>query len=216
MRRRLQETFHLSPSAACANGGFFSSLAASSAGHHAGHIPSISVSVQTEPTGMANMNGNATQIPHTTSLIGNGVGLFQNGGGINANPVAGNGGNNYATLPHPHHHHGGGGGGGVHGGLQNLGVVSTEAETITQHWSRDNLLTSNYDVNLTTFASTTNPNSHLGPTRGIHSRENTLSRDVHHITVSISYILCRFFTKKKFFAFFAKKAKKNITLKLSF
>ena len=95
------------------------------------------------------------------------------------------GGNNYATLPHPHHHHGGGGGPGVHGGLQNLGVVSTEAETITQHWSRDNLLTSNYDVNLTTFAATTNPNSHLvGPTRGIHSRENTLSRDVHHITVS--------------------------------
>ena len=101
MRRRLQETFHLSPSSA-GNGGFFSSL--QTAGHQAGQIPSISVSVQTEPC-MANLNGNATTIPHTTSLIGNGGGLFQNG--VNSNPSGGVvpvGGNTYATLPHPHHH----------------------------------------------------------------------------------------------------------------
>ena len=112
MRRRLQETFQLSPNAA--NGGFFSSLAA---GHQAGQIPSISVSVQTEPC-MANMNGNATTIPHTTSLIGNGGLSFQNG--VNSNPngnPVGVGTNNYATLPHPHHHH--------HSSLQNHGVVST-------------------------------------------------------------------------------------------
>ena len=100
MRRRLQETFQLSPNTA--NSGFFSSLAA---GHHpGGQIPSISVSVQTEPC-MTSLNGNATTIPHTTSLIGNGGLAFQNG--VNSNPRAddgvGGGRNNYATLPHPHH-----------------------------------------------------------------------------------------------------------------
>ena len=69
-----------------------------------------------------------------------------------------------------------------HHHLTNHGIVSSEAETITQHWSRDNLLATSYDVNLTTFAPTNN-NNHI-PTRGIHSRENTLSRDIHHITVS--------------------------------
>ena len=76
-----------------------------------------------------------------------------------------------AHLRFSHHH------------LTNHGIVSSEAETITQHWSRDNLLATSYDVNLTTFAPTNN-NNHI-PTRGIHSRENTLSRDIHHITVSI-------------------------------
>ena len=103
MRRRLQETFQLSPNTA--NSGFFSTLAAG--GHHPGaQIPSISVSVQTEPC-MTSLNGNATTIPHTTSLIGNGGLAFQNG--VNSNPRAddgvggGIGRNNYATLPHPHH-----------------------------------------------------------------------------------------------------------------
>ena len=113
MRRRLQESFHLAPAAAASGAsGFFSSLAGHHAAHagHGGHltngqIPSISVSVQTEPS-MVNMNGNTT-LAHTTSLVGNGV--FQNGVSSNPNgvlavanerPPPGN----YATLPHPHHH----------------------------------------------------------------------------------------------------------------
>ena len=116
MRRRLQESFHLAPAAAASGAsGFFSSLAGHHAAHagHGGHlangqIPSISVSVQTEPS-MVNMNGNTT-LAHTTSLVGNGgSGLFQNGVNSNPNgvlavanerPPPGN----YATLPHPHHH----------------------------------------------------------------------------------------------------------------
>ena len=67
----------------------------------------------------------------------------------------------------------------------------TEADTITQHWSRDNLLAASYDVNLSTFANNSNANGNSnGPGGncpkgvGVHSRENTLSRDIHHITVS--------------------------------
>ena len=82
----------------------------------------------------------------------------------------------YDAHLHFSHHH-----------LTNHGIVSSEAETITQHWSRDNLLATSYDVNLTTFAPTNN-NNHI-PTRGIHSRENTLSRDIHHITVSIFLLM---------------------------
>ena len=65
----------------------------------------------------------------------------------------------------------------------------TEADTITQHWSRDNLLAASYDVNLSTFANGGNNSNNGGsngtnkPALGVHSRENTLSRDVHHITV---------------------------------
>ena len=113
MRRRLQESFHLTPSGAA---GFFSNPF----GHHlhgnGGHptIPSISVSVQTEPS-MGHMNGGGgnTNLAHTNSLMGNGVGsagLFQNGVNSNPNGVLANANErappgNYATLPHPSHHH---------------------------------------------------------------------------------------------------------------
>ena len=110
MRRRLQESFHLTPSGAA---GFFSNPF----GHHlhgSGHptIPSISVSVQTEPS-MGHMNGGNTNLAHTNSLMGNGVGsagLFQNGVNSNPNGVLASVANerppgNYATLPHPSHHH---------------------------------------------------------------------------------------------------------------
>lgn len=178
MRRRLQESFHLTPSGAA---GFFSNPF----GHHlhgnGGHptIPSISVSVQTEPS-MGHMNGGGgnTNLAHTNSLMGNGVGsagLFQNGVNSNPNGVLANANErappgNYATLPHPSHHH-----------LQSIHV---DADQITQHWSRDNLLTASYDVNLSTFACHNNSNGGTGPKVAgpVHSRENTLSRDIHHIT----------------------------------
>merc|ERR1712242_587943 len=100
----------------------------------------------------------------------NNGGLFQNGVSSNPNPVVAesNAPRSYGTLPHPHHH------------LQNIHV--TEADTITQHWSRDNLLTSSYDVNLSTFPNN-GPNGHVtSKVGGTHSRDNTLSRDVHHMT----------------------------------
>merc|ERR1711962_1426951 len=131
---------------------------------------------------MVNMNGTgggSNGLANTAALLGNG-GIFQNG--VSSNPN-GNGtvanaverAGNYATLPHPHHH------------LQNIHV--TEADTITQHWSRDNLLAASYDVNLSTFANNSNGNTGSAVDRngpksgvGVHSRENTLGRDVHHIT----------------------------------
>lgn len=114
---------------------------------------------------MVTMNGNGT-----TTLLSNGN-YFQNGVSSNPNGGAGHGPGSYATLPHSHHH------------LQVSGNV--DVDQITQHWSRDNLLASAYDVNvLTSFTGgAQTPANH--PTRGIgiHSRENTLSRDMHHITV---------------------------------
>jgi hypothetical protein len=178
MRRRLQESFHLSPSTAN-GGGFFSSLGGGHGGtNHQSHIPTISVSVQTEPS-MVTMNGNGSLANTATMLAANG-GLFQNGICANPNGIIGNMGNNlgnnYATLPHPHH---------MHHTMQ--AVVSTESETVgvNHNWSRDNLLAESYrdvrDAVLTTFPNG-NPGN-PGQTIGIHSRENTLSRDIHHITV---------------------------------
>ena len=107
MRRRLQESFHLSPAAASSAGGFFSAL--SQHQHHHGlssQIPTISVSVQTEPS-MVTMNGTttSTNLANTSSLMNNG-GLFQNGVSSNPNPVVAesNAPRSYGTLPHPHHH----------------------------------------------------------------------------------------------------------------
>ncbi|XP_059087357.1 uncharacterized protein LOC131883801 [Tigriopus californicus] len=61
MRRRLQESFHISPS-----GGTMST-------HLGGHIPSISVSVQTEPM-MTTLNGNGhlANLANTAELLVNG------------------------------------------------------------------------------------------------------------------------------------------------
>ena len=113
MRRRLQESFHLTPSGAT---GFLSNFGHHLHGNTAHPIPSISVSVQTEPS-MVSMNGGAgggtTNLAHTNSLMGNGVGsagLFQNGVNSNPNGVLASAANerppgNYATLPHPSHHH---------------------------------------------------------------------------------------------------------------
>lgn len=101
MRRRLQESFHLSPAAA--NGGFFTAFhGTGTGGHHGNQIPTISVSVQTEPS-MVNTNGN---LANTAALIQNGA---ANNGGIllgnsQPNPAALERPGNYATLPHPHHH----------------------------------------------------------------------------------------------------------------
>ena len=84
MRRRLQESFHLSPAAAVsANGGtgFFSSAFGTSAAHHHNHqIPTISVSVQTEPS-MVNMNGNgpgSNGLANTAALLGKSKASCQN------------------------------------------------------------------------------------------------------------------------------------------
>ncbi len=113
MRRRLQESFHLSPAAAAATSsgaGFFTAFG--SHHHHAHTVPSISVSVQTEPS-MINLNGTANNggLANTAAILNNANGIFQNGG-MNSNPN-GSGAvvgsiertGNYATLPHPHHHH---------------------------------------------------------------------------------------------------------------
>ncbi len=202
MRRRLQESFHFSPSA---NGGFFGGLGAHPHSHGSA-IPSISVSVQTEPT-MPALNGN---LANTATPLANGGTSYStgNGGLVNGNLVGGGGGaggwNNNgssgggvggqvkysaATLPHTHHysHSNAVAGGGVGGG-----VVSTEAETVgvtnPRNWSRDNLLAASYrdvrDASLTTF-----PNSNM-VTSGIaaitsHSRDNTLNREIHHLTVRV-------------------------------
>ena len=121
MRRRLQESFHLSPAAASAsmagNGGFFATAFGNGHAHHHGlaggsQIPTISVSVQTEPS-LVNLNGNPNGLANTAALLGNG-GVFQNGVSVNPNggvaaavsaaSAVERGSGNYATLPHPHHH----------------------------------------------------------------------------------------------------------------
>ena len=73
MRRRLQESFHISPS-----GGTMNTHLSGVNGN--GAIPSISVSVQTEP--MMSLNGNghlAANLANTSSLLANGH-LKANGG----------------------------------------------------------------------------------------------------------------------------------------
>ena len=84
MRRRLQESFHLSPAAAVSANfgtGFFSSAFGTSAAHHHNHqIPTISVSVQTEPS-MVNMNGNgpgSNGLANTAALLGKSMASCQN------------------------------------------------------------------------------------------------------------------------------------------
>lgn len=114
MRRRLQESFHLSPAAAAGgSSGFFAAFGNSShhhlhGGHHGNPIPTISVSVQTEPS-MVNMNGTTNNggLANTAAMLANSGGIFNgNGNASNAAVVSSSmeRAGNYATLPHPHHH----------------------------------------------------------------------------------------------------------------
>lgn len=187
MRRRLQESFHLSPS----SGGGFLGSAGGLLGGHGGQIPTISVSVQTEPT-MAGMNGTGMNgLANTSAMLSNGGPLhqLQNGSIVTSSNNNNNGNNTIhhsATLPHSHHHahH-------VHSAVHHSANVAA-AVAASNHdildsngtggvhdgWSRDNLLAQSYrdvrDVALTTFPS--------GGGGISHSRDNTLSRDMHHIT----------------------------------
>ena len=127
MRRRLQESFHLSsgggPGGILSNGGgFMASLTGGGCGSAQSQIPSISVSVQTEPT-LLGTSGMMANGGHT--LLPNGGGTtIPFGGNSNNNNNIGNGGNrnnindtshgnttaaaimstfqhHSATLPHP-------------------------------------------------------------------------------------------------------------------
>ena len=99
MRRRLQESFHMStgggPGGILSNGGFMASLTGGTS--HQPQIPSISVSVQTEP----NMLGSSTISNGGHTLLPNGVaGPQLNGANGNAN----NGNRNNHTIMALHHH----------------------------------------------------------------------------------------------------------------
>ena len=100
MRRRLQESFRMStgggPGGILSNGGFMASLTGNGSGQS--HIPSISVSVQTEPIMMSSsMLANGGQ-----TVLSNG-----GGGGMQANGVNTNGNTNRSNAPAImalHHH----------------------------------------------------------------------------------------------------------------
>jgi hypothetical protein len=165
MRRRLQETFHISPS-----GGTISTN---------GNIPSISVSVQTEPL-MAGMNGNGA-ILNGQTLLANGH-LMGNGGSSGHHSNGGALG--YATLPHnthhltgQHHHHqmaasqANGNGEEVNGGS---GGGNAPPPPL---WPREMTNAQSYRDVREGIMNLANGNG--------HSRENTLSRDAHiHLSVS--------------------------------
>ena len=99
MRRRLQESFHMStaggPGGILSNGGFMASLTGGASTQS--QIPSISVSVQTEPT----MLGSSTIANGGHTLLPNGVtGPQVNGANGNAN----NGNRNSHAIMALHHH----------------------------------------------------------------------------------------------------------------
>ena len=106
MRRRLQESFHMStgggPGGILSNGGFMASL--TGGGSAQSQIPSISVSVQTEPS----MLSSSTIANGGHTILSNGVGGSQVNGGT-ANVSNGNRNNNTnhshaSTIMALHHH----------------------------------------------------------------------------------------------------------------
>ncbi len=125
MRRRLQETFHVSPSTlAAANGGI---------GGGASNIPSISVSVQTEPLlngGSSLANGHTVldsgNLETVLSTAASGNGHASGGGGTRS--IFSH--HHHHTLPHMHHshnHHNSGNGGNAHHPLlssSNYGILN--------------------------------------------------------------------------------------------
>ena len=218
MRRRLQESFHLSPS----NGGLIHNAGLLTTAAAATQIPTISVSVQTEPA-MLSASGLMANGNLTTTMLANGntysnVVSGNNDGGV-AVSSGGSGSSNStaaaimslqhhsATLPHPsaamaaasHVNRGEHGGrymlsnndilddpsNAMPGANAAVGVVGSHhhhhhhPHTINHQWSRDNLLARSYrdvrDVVAANMAIT-------------HSRDNTLSRDIHHITVKTSKV----------------------------
>ena len=106
MRRRLQESFHMStgggPGGILSNGGFMASLTGGGASAQS-QIPSISVSVQTEPT----MMGSSTIANGGHTILPKGVGGAQING-VNANASNGNRNNtnntHASTIMALHHH----------------------------------------------------------------------------------------------------------------
>ena len=107
MRRRLQESFHMStgggPGGILGNGGFMASLTGGGCSAQS-QIPSISVSVQTEPT----MMGSSTIANGGHTILQNGVGGPQtNGGSINVSNGNRNSNqvNSHASTIMALHHH---------------------------------------------------------------------------------------------------------------
>ena len=99
MRRRLQESFHMStaggPGGILSNGGFMASLTGGASTQS--QIPSISVSVQTEPT----MMGSSTIANGGHTLLPNGVAGPQING---ANGNANNSNRHNQSIMALHHH----------------------------------------------------------------------------------------------------------------